>query len=295
MSTSEEALAPQVEAVQGLGQVVFIMGAARSGSTLLGTLLGQAPGVFFAGELTDWPGRAGLPSVPRSIPFWDEVRHRVAVPETADQLKRAFDHPAGMLAPFRRHRLRADYERVTRQVLESAAAVASSPIVVDSSHYPRRVRALRRMLGPGRVCLIFMVRQPSAVARSFRATEDKSELGIQLYLFAVGVLSWLAYLSHPRGSRAMVSYEALVDDPVGVAGTALGTDLTGVDPSHLIPSPLFIGNRFARDPGPVSVRKPEPHPQAMSDRLTDLVQSPLWLAGLSARRRSIPFDRPARV
>ena len=77
------------------------MGAARSGSTLLGTLMGQAPDVLFAGELTDWPGRGGRASIPRSVPFWEEVRTMVAVPPTAAGLKQVFDHPADLgLAAF---------------------------------------------------------------------------------------------------------------------------------------------------------------------------------------------------
>ena len=117
MSTSEEAASRARVADRGaLEEVVFIMGAARSGSTLLGTLIGQAPDVLFAGELTDWPGRGGHASVPRSAPFWEGIRTTMTLPPSASQLKTTFDHPLGLAMPLRRGRLRAGSSDRTRPI-----------------------------------------------------------------------------------------------------------------------------------------------------------------------------------
>jgi hypothetical protein len=297
MSTSEVPSRARVAERGALEEVVFIMGAARSGSTLLGTLIGQAPHVLFAGELTDWPGRGGRASIPRSAPFWDGIRARVPLPPTASRLKAAFDHPLGLAAPWRRGRLRADYVRVTLGVLEAAAEESGRPVVVDSSHYPRRARALRGMLGADRVRLVYMARRPSAVARSFRSTEDKNELGIQLYLFMVGALAWLVYLTHPRRSRALISYEAMVEDPIATASFALGSPMDDIDPDHLTPPPLFIGNRFARESGEIAVQKPPAFRPRPLDRATDIIQLPLalaWLAGRTKHGTRPQSPKPSR-
>jgi hypothetical protein len=134
------------------------------------------------------------------------------------------------------------------------------------------------MLPSGAVRLVFMVRRPSSIAQSLRDTGDKGELAIQLYLLVTGILSWLVYLTHPRGQRAIVSYETLVEEPIATASRALGEQVVGVDPYNLAPSPIFIGNRFARSPGPVSVQRITPRERRATDRLTDFVQWPLRLA-----------------
>src|ERR1700722_13603799 len=64
-------------------QVMYVMGAGRSGSTILGVTLGNCPGVFYAGELDAWLARSGEPQLsdPERDAFWGEVRANV--PEAA--------------------------------------------------------------------------------------------------------------------------------------------------------------------------------------------------------------------
>jgi len=264
----------------GLAEVVFIMGAARSGSTLLGVLMGQAEGVFYAGELCDWTQRNGVSSVPRSRPFWEQVRSRTGpLPPEAGQYKRLFEHPAGLWRPWARQRLRPGYERTTNEMLEAVTAESGCPTVIDSSHYPRRARALRRLLGRDRVRLVYLVRRPSSVVRSFRSTGDKSAVSANAYLLVVGLLTWLTYLTHPRSRRAIVSYERLTEAPLEVGAAALGRSLDGIDPSRLTLPPVLVGNRFVKVSDRVEVRLAErpPTPTAQ-DRITDLVQWPWRLA-----------------
>lgn len=268
-------------------RVVYIMGAARSGSTLLGTLIGQAPDVFFAGELCDWPGRDGRTTVPHGVDFWSRVRTRVGAPPAGSKrLKTVVEHPAGLLTPVSRFRLMPRYELITRKVLSAVATTSGCGTVVDSSHYPRRVNQLRRILGPGAVRLVYMVRRPSAIARSLRSTRDKSELKIQIYLLVVGILAWCVYLTHPRRERVLISYEKLTIDPLSVAARASGRPLEDVDPERLTPPLVFIGNRFVKNTSPITVRPHEASTPDLRDRLTDLLQLPLFLAWRRGRKSS---------
>ena len=43
-------------------KVLYIIGAHRSGSTVLGVTLGNCADMFFAGELHSWLSRGGVPS-----------------------------------------------------------------------------------------------------------------------------------------------------------------------------------------------------------------------------------------
>ena len=46
-------------------KVIYVMGAGRSGSTILGVTLGNCADVFFAGELDKWLPRGGEPKLQR--------------------------------------------------------------------------------------------------------------------------------------------------------------------------------------------------------------------------------------
>ena len=55
-------------------KIIFIMGAGRSGTTILDIALGNADGVFSCGELNRYPVRKGIPTGFHKMPdrgiFW---------------------------------------------------------------------------------------------------------------------------------------------------------------------------------------------------------------------------------
>lgn len=258
-------------------QVVYIMGASRSGSTILGVLLGQAEGTFFAGELCDWPERDGVSTIPHSKALWDDIRACFGpLPDDAGRYKRVYEHPGGLLSPTAlRRSLRREYEGVTRAVLNETKRETGCETIVDSSHYPRRAMALRRILGHKNVRLVFIVRRPSSVARSFRNSGDKGWLRVNLYLAIVGLLAWFTYLTHPGSARARVSYEALTRSPLETGQRALGRPLNGVDPTKMTPPMVFAGNRLVRGTGRIEIkRSAEPASLTIVEKLTDMVQWP---------------------
>lgn len=262
--------------------VVYIMGASRSGSTILGVVLDQVEDTFYAGELCDWPERDGVSTVPHSKAFWERVReHFGPMPEGASRYKRLFEHPLGIFyLPSHRRALRHEYEIVTKSVLEAVQQESGSPTVIDSSHYPRRARVLRRIVGPDRVRLVFIVRRPSSVARSFHNSGDKGWLRANAYLAVVGLFAWVTYLTHPKAQRVRISYEALTNSPIGTGARALGRPLDGVDPTNMAAPRVFIGNRFVKTDDPISVRPAQEQPNlSVVEKLTDLFQWPYRLAG----------------
>ncbi|HEX4467726.1 MAG TPA: hypothetical protein VH025_11110, partial [Solirubrobacteraceae bacterium] len=55
---TSEGLEPRLAEVT---KVLYVMGAGRSGSTILGVMLGNCEGIFYAGELDKWLPREGRP------------------------------------------------------------------------------------------------------------------------------------------------------------------------------------------------------------------------------------------
>src|SRR5258708_3001996 len=71
--------APRSAAAAAKPKVIYVMGAGRTGSTILGVLLGNCADIFYAGELDKWLMREGVPKRggAERTRFWDTVRGRV--------------------------------------------------------------------------------------------------------------------------------------------------------------------------------------------------------------------------
>jgi hypothetical protein len=258
MSTTHSDVRPAgVDAANGdpaAVRVVYIMGAGRSGSTLLGILLGNGPGVFYAGELDAWMRRGGTPNGDGDdlAAFWSGVSDHMTPWREGPRpdFFSTLEHPRALLA--RRRPDRAAYRRYNRDLYRAIAAAARSGVVVDSSHFPLRRWHLRSLDGID-VYTILLVRDPRALVQAFQkpVQKPKPPWAAALYVWAVLALSSVVYATLPRDRRTVVRYEDLVADPRGELARLsawLGTDLRAVDPERLVPGPVFQGNRMRTQP-----------------------------------------------
>jgi hypothetical protein len=228
--SAREVADPREDPLTEKTKLVYIMGAGRSGSTILGVTLGNCPGVFFAGELDRWLPRAGVSPQPGTerAGFWHAV---------SDSMPRADDLFAGaasclersseVFAPAswrRRGRLRGRYMEVQEALVGAIARVAGASHVVDSSHYPMRARELRRSQALD-VFLVFLVRPPQSVVASFdRDDVMQRHLGIQMttaYVWLTNFLSVLVFATHRADRRLLVYHEDFVGNPDAVMGDIL--------------------------------------------------------------------------
>jgi Sulfotransferase family len=235
-------------------RIVYIMGAGRSGSTLFGILLGNGPGLFYAGELDAWIRRRGVPNGTDAAlaDFWGPVaeRMRAWLDGPHPDFFHAFEHPRSLLRRRGRHDrvARTAYRRYSRELFEAIRDESGGEVIIDSSHYPLRRWHLRG-LPELDIRTILLVRDPRAVVGSLRnpvQTTTKSSWGGAAYLWVVHPLSVAVYFFLPSSRRLLVRYEDFVDDPNGELdriGVWLGVDFSSIDPSHLIPGPVFQGNR----------------------------------------------------
>lgn len=172
---------------------VSVVGAGRSGTTVLGGILGEVPGVFCPGELR-WlwkrgvlaSRRCGCGALITECEIWSKVLARgnaePALLSAADQLAAA-EAVAGWQGEVfhsgsrrRRRLLRlssepgwqalADYTEVLGATIDEMFAVTGASVIVDTSKRPHDAAVIARIGGLQHV-VVQMVRDPRAVAHSW--------------------------------------------------------------------------------------------------------------------------------
>jgi len=174
-------------------RVLYVVGSARSGSTILDTLLGSPSGVASVGELTNlvqfgWMNRelCACGEAGDKCAFWVGVREawhaRVPGLNEAEYVKRArsWERILGWLT--RVNSLRpglARYQRETAALYQSIAELAQVEMVVDSSKIPGRALALAGAPDLD-MRYLHLVRDGRGVAWSLRKAFEKNlEAGVQ--------------------------------------------------------------------------------------------------------------------
>jgi len=224
-------------------RIVYIVGAGRSGSTVLDTVLGNHPQAVSVGELSNlhrsaWVNNefcaCGEPA--NDCGFWNEVRSRWlrstsgASIESYLELRDRFERFRSAAlwrtetASLYRSSSARRYLEQTGMLLESIAAVSGRRVIIDSSKTPLRVRWLARLPGID-LRLVHLVRDSRAVAWSRKkALKRNEEAGVQHDLAArpawYSVAYWTvsnllaARLRRGMGKRGvLVRYEDFVTEP----------------------------------------------------------------------------------
>lgn len=275
-------------------KVIYVMGAGRSGSTILGVALGNCDDLFYAGELDKWLMRHGSPALGGSErdAFWRRVRSLVDADDLFGYEARALERSSALFSIRRRRvrrRLRPRYRQVAGELYRAIAAVAATTYVVDTSHYPLRARELQSVAGV-ELYLILLVRDDQAVVHSL-GRDDVPERRFDLpkanaYLWLTHLLSVLVFLRQPRERRLLLRYEEFVRSPETVLRQVLdsaGASTQLPDLSALRTGLPIQGNRLLRA-ATVSLQPTGSALQPRS-RLTSLLQLPwrIVLARLAPR------------
>jgi len=214
----------------GRPKVIYVMGAGRSGSTILGVALGNCAGLFFAGELDRWLARAGVPrrSGEALSRFWKGVLAEVDDPsDLAAGRATCLERSSALLDVRRwpaRRRLRPRYRAVSEELYRAIAHTAGVTHVVDTSHYPMRARELRALDGID-LYLLYLVREPQSVVASLgRRDVPERTFGVftaNAYLWLTQALALLVFLRHPPERRIFVRHEDFLEQPERVLSQVL--------------------------------------------------------------------------
>ena len=234
-----------VQCGDGVLEVLYVSGAPRSGSTILGMILGQLDGCCDVGELwalwrpafqnADLCG-CGLPV--DQCEFWSRVMRDALGPDFAQngpRLGRLHRRCMGTLrAPLvwahaRGWRQRPHYEQYAQGLADhyrAIAAVSGAKVVVDSSKMASD--ALVATMIPGvNVSVVHVVRDPRGVAWSWKKHRQQPGPGgreLDRHGIVATASRWLIYnafadfLLAPtlKNRFRTIRYEDLLRDPVGV-------------------------------------------------------------------------------
>lgn len=242
--------------------MIYVMGAGRSGSTILGVTLGNCEGVFFAGELDKWLARSGIPQLEddERARLWEQVREN-----TDDEglfgyaAQRCLERSSALFRlrdwPMRR-RIRGRYRHVYEGLYRAIAEATGTGCIVDTSHYPLRAKELQAVRGI-ELFLVFLVRDPRSVIASLDrrdVTERRfSEPVANAYLWLTYTISLFVFLRHRSDRRMFVRHEDFLADPETVLGQVLtltGSPTTLPDLEERLETGLgFQGNRLLRSDG----------------------------------------------
>lgn len=287
-------------------RVLYVMGAGRSGSTILGVTLGNCEGLFYAGELDAWLPRSGEPQLggEERERFWGRVRAEVPGAQElyGREAERAIERSASLFRVHKwrtRRRMRDGYRRVAERLYLAVSSASGAAFLVDSSHYPLRARELQALDGI-ELHLLYLVRDPRSVVGSFRrrdvAQYSKSLLTANVYLWVTNLLSVMVFLRHPAERRLFVSYEDFVADPSAVLATILeqvGAPAGLPDFATLDTGIPFQGNRLIRTET-IALAHGSTAPRSRAP-VTTLLQLPwrIVLSRLRPRTSSGPRREPA--
>jgi len=246
-------------------QVRYIGGFGRSGSTMLDLMLGQAPGVFSAGEVREiWQSGlaenrlCGCEQPFRDCSFWQAVGEagfggwdRIPLPDILRlrySLDRPWSFPAQPLSGVVRSlqsRIQA-YTGTLERLYRAIAEVSGASVIVDSSNLPSHAFLLRKMPAID-LRVIHLVRDSRAVAWSWQKRVEKLRSGgpsgyLPQYGPAGSSLRWMYYNGLTQSLRRLgvpyhlVRYEDLVRNPYQVtAGLLSHAGLSGqaAQPSYI--------------------------------------------------------------
>jgi len=282
-------------------KIVYIMGAGRSGTTLLDILLGNNPGIFSGGELNRFPKKNGVPpgatdEDPKSL-FWNEFKSKLPGQwqqkpfSDIQRLCSSFEYHTAItrvLFPWFNNSFK-HYRSLVVSFFDTLAPMVPAPVLIDSSKYPLRGYHLARMLDY-EMTYVYVKRNPLDVVQSF-AKKDveqprKGWLMTNLYLLWVNLLClYVLKKINGRHHAVTVSYDELVAEPEKTLNN-IGKKLL-IDVSHSVdliqqkksfkPGMLFDGNRI-RLQKEIFLKggKSETKPEGIKDKITLLIQQSWW-------------------
>ncbi len=231
--------------------VLCITGWCRNGSTIIGNILNEIPGVFHVGELHFlWKNAAGKGAnslcgcgkVLTQCPFWAEIvalstPTGVSLDDFAAEVirrQRACVRTRHTWRVLRRGLDRADiraHAALMSQTYRAIADRSGATVIVDTSKIPGEAALLPHLDGV-RPYFVHLVRDPRAVADSWREPKDyvyaMSATKSTLYWQGFNLATEAITRRYPNRS-AFMRHEEFIADPAGTIDRLLS--LCGTDPA----------------------------------------------------------------
>jgi hypothetical protein len=211
-------------------KIIYIIGAGRSGTTLLDIVLGNNADTFSAGELNRFPIRNGIPPLldkdnPKFV-FWDKFKREFLKRYSKydfDGLKiliNKFEYHLGILRIIfssKNNKTMNNYHEYLKTFFDTLSDQVEQEYIVDSSKYPCRAYHLSQIYKEN-ISFVYIKRNPVDVVQSFAKKDieqpPKSWFLANLYLFAVNLLCMLILRIIRNDSKVVrLTLEELTNEP----------------------------------------------------------------------------------
>ena len=216
-----------------LPRVIYIMGTARSGSTILEILLAKGSNTFGAGEITNLVRDAFVKDLECSCKqpaskckVWGEVKANIPFNDTEfnrwEGLQKRIEWHGGFLKQLFSINSKGEvdeYRKYNHMLLSSIQKVTNCTVIIDSSKFSGRALALNNFLKSD-VSVICLTRSPKGIMKSFQKPNKleqrpKSAFQTLLYYFLTTTLLRVACIML-RKDVLKIRYEDLLARPIDV-------------------------------------------------------------------------------
>lgn len=249
-------------------KLIYILGAGRSGTTILDIVLGNCSGALSLGEINRFFKRGGVaPKRPQNsevYKFWDSVKHSFDGLQQEDYniLKQGFDKNEYHTYFPKIFLFGADNkyrDALVKQYRSIFQHTTTRKILIESSKYPARAINISEALGKNLdISFVYLKKDPVKVVSSFgkKGLEQPAKpfLASNIYYFSVNLFCLLSvWKLRKRGHKVIsLKYEDLISNPLTVLddmGRKLGIDVTTasrkIENSETLDTGfLFDGNRI---------------------------------------------------
>ncbi|WP_421813317.1 sulfotransferase [Flagellimonas sp.] len=249
-------------------KLIYILGAGRSGTTILDIVLGNSTDAISLGEINRFFKRDGIAPKRKSqnkvYTFWSTIKKSIDkdLAQEYKNLKRLCDkneYHTGFPRIYFGEAERSYQELLSKQYKCIAEHTKDKMVLVESSKYPTRALNVSNILGDKMdVSYVYLKKDPVTVVSSFgkRGLEQpaKSYLVSNAYYLIVNILCYLSvWKLRKRGHKVIVlKYEDLIAKPIDVLdciGNELGIGVQKIQEkigqeASLDTGFLFDGNRI---------------------------------------------------
>ncbi len=244
-------------------RIIYILGAGRSGTTLLDIILGNAVDAFSCGELLKFEASQGKPhgchSESETFLFWQRVwtrfLERFSFEPDVGAIHSHHFFPLLLINLISRRKV-DQYVRRATEVFNIVACESGKSILIDSSKYAGRALLLSRHCGH-QLSIIYIRRNLGDVIRSFQRKgieqPTKTPLQATLYYLVVNLFALITKMVVLQRSMCItIQYEDLLNDPIRALESieqGLNLDLSNAkriiaEDRELRVGHLFEGNRI---------------------------------------------------
>lgn len=251
--------------------VVYIIGAGRSGTTILSTLLGATTESFSVADLMQIYAYIESDKVSgdgfriSESPFWGKVINECSFLNEAQIGKRIqrnsrLESHGAIVKNILHAQRRSDVEEYLgelQKLYETISEYSGANVIIDSSKYPNRGLLLKRLSGNLEIKYIYNIRDVRGVVNSFSKTVQtpKTPFSAILYYNAINLMTEVVYRFLPSSDRMKVRYEDVISaNPSTLERLSEFVGLPRSDLDQIVNygqavevGPVIEGNRMVKD------------------------------------------------